>query len=413
MKRQLTEAMIERLRAPKTGRLEVADALCPGLMLRVTPRGVKSFSVAYKVPGEGGKSSTGRPLVGCQHRITLGTWPMLRLKAARAEAFGYMGAVSEGHDPREELRDQHLIRHTNTVEAVMRRFIEKDAKRNIASWRRIERCLALHVLPVLGNRPIRDIGRGDLHDLLDGMVEDEGAGVGAAREVRKHLHRLFDFALDREIVDSNPAHKLKRKELKRNKDARRDLTDEELRAIWTAAGSLGYPFGPWVKLLMLTGQRRGDWANAGRPEIDFDRRLLEIPAARYKSDRDHVVPLVGPVWDIIEGLPVLEGDYIFSTRGGQVPIGNFTKPKLRLNKLALGALRRDDPEAALAHYTFHDFRSTCKTRLAALGIKPEVRDAVLGHARQGMDSIYNKHDYFDEKATALGAYAEHLMEVVS
>ena len=401
-KRQLTELMIEKLRAPKTGRLEVADALCPGLVLRVTPRNVKSFSVAYKVPGEGGASPTGRPLVGHQHRITLGTWPMLRLKAAREEARVHMVTVSEGHDPREELREQHLIRNSNTVEAVARRFIETDVKRTVATWQRIERCLALHVLPTLGDRPIRDIGRGDVHDLLDAVGGEGGAGAGAAREVLKHLHRFFDFALDRELIGSNPAHKLKRKDLKPNKNARRNLNDDELRAIWAAAGSLGYPFGPWVKLLMLTGQRRGDWADAGRSEIDFDRHLLEIPAARYKSPRDHIVPLVGPAWDIIEGLPVQEGDYIFSTRAGRIPIANFGKPKERLDKLC----------GPLAHYTFHDFRSTHKSRLAALEIKLEVRNAVHGHAQKGMDAIYNKHDYMAEKRAALDLYAGHLMEIV-
>ena len=400
-KRRLTDLMIERLRPPKEGRLEMADEICPGLMLRVTPRGVRSFSVAYKVPGEGGKSPTGRPLVGCQHRITLGTWPMLRIKAAREQARVLLEVVSEGHDPREERREQHLIRQTNTVEAVVGRFIEKDAKRNIASWHRIERCLALHVLPVLGNRPIRDVRRGDVHDLLDAMVEDEGAGVGAAREVRKHLHKMFEWALDREIIDSNPAHKLKRDDLAPNKDAGRALTDEEIRAVWAGAGSLGYPLRPWIRLLMLTGQRRGEWADAQRSEIDAGRRCLEVAAARHKSGRDHIVPLVGPAWEIVEGLPVQTGHYLFSTRAGQIPIANFSKAKTRLDELA-----------PLAPWRFHDLRVSCETRLAGLGIVQEVRDAVLGHARPGLQKIYNKHDYFDEKARALDAYATHLMEVV-
>ena len=402
IKRRLTDLVIKGLRPPKEGRLEVADALCPGLVLRVTPRGVKSFSVAYKVPGEGGKSSTGRPLVGSQHRITLGTWPMLRLKAAREQARGYLETVDLGHDPREELRDQNLIRHTNTVEAVMRRFIEKDAKRTVASWQRIERCLALHVLPVLGDRPIRDVRRGDVHDLLDAMVEDEGAGTGAAREVRKHLHKMFEWALDREIIESNPAHKLKRNDLAPNKDAGRNLTDAELRAVWAGSGELGYPIGPWLRLLMLTGQRRGEWAEATRSEIGVDRRCLEVVATRHKSGRDHVVPLVGPAWEIVEGLPVQTGDYLFSTRAGQVPIGNFSKAKKRLDKLT----------GPLAAWRFHDLRVTCETRLAGLGIVHEVRDAVLGHARPGLQRIYNKHDYADAKRAALDLYAGHLMEIV-
>ncbi len=415
MKRQLTELMIERLRPPKDGRLEVADALCPGLVLRVTPRKVKSFSVAYKVPGEGGLSPTGRPLVGSQHRITLGTWPMLKLTPAREQARVLMIAVSEGHDPREELRDQNLIRQTNTAEKVSARFIEQ-ARRTIASWQNIERCLKLHVLPTLGDRPIRDIGRADVHKLLDDLVAEDREGgpvPGTAREVRKHLHHLFEWALDREIVEKNPVHKLKRDDLKPNGDAGRALTNAELRAVWHGACALGYPFGDLYRLLMLTGQRRGDWAKAGRSEINFDRHLLEIPAARYKSARDHIVPLTDPAWEIVNALPVQMGDYLFSTTAGRVPVDGFSKYKTKLDKLALAALQRDDPEAALADYRIHDLRVTCETRLDDLEFDQEHRDAVLGHARQGLQKTYNKSDNMEKKRAALRAYAEHLMEVIS
>ncbi len=188
-KRRFTEPMIERTRPPKVGRIELGDEVVPGLVLRVTQRGARSFSVIYKVPGEGGVSPTGRPRTGRQHRVTLGRWPMLRLKRAREEARKILETVSEGRDPQPERREQNLIRHTNTVEAVTRRFIEQDARRTVASWRRIEQCLELHVLPELGSRPIRDIRRADVHALLDALVAN--ARVGAAREVRKHLSRLF------------------------------------------------------------------------------------------------------------------------------------------------------------------------------------------------------------------------------
>ncbi len=77
------------------------------------------------------------------------------------------------------------------------------------------------------------------------------------------------------------------------------------------------------------------------------------------------------------------------------------------------ALRRDDPEAALARYRIHDLRVTCETRLADLGATREVRDAVLGHAKPGLQRTYNKHDYMNEKRAALNAYAEHVLGVVS
>ena len=101
-KRTFNKKMLDSLKPPALGRLEVFDALCPGLVLRVTPRGVKSFSVVYKVPGEGGVGPTGRLLTGPQHRVTLGRYPALDFPAAREEAREILKAVSELRDPRDE-----------------------------------------------------------------------------------------------------------------------------------------------------------------------------------------------------------------------------------------------------------------------------------------------------------------------
>ena len=308
----------------------------------------------------------------------------------------------EGTDPRPARRERHQARRDNTVASVAKRFIELDAKKTVESWQRIERTLDLHVLPVLGDKPIRDIGKADLHDLLDGIVEN--TGIGAAYGALKHMHRLFEFALDRELIDRNPARKLKRPELKPKTDNGRALNDDELRAIWKAAGDIGYPAGPALRLLMLTGQRRNEISQASRGEVDIERRTLEIPARRYKGRRDHVVPLVGPAWEIFNALPIQTGgDFLFSNRAGKVAINSWDKAKKRIYKLT----------GPLARWTLHDFRRTVETRMARIGIVKETRDAVLGHAKPGLQKTYNKHDYELEKQDALLKYADHLMGVVS
>ena len=414
MRLKLSDYGIARLKPPAKGRLEVADLIVPGLFLRITPRDVRSWSVAYKVRGEthrtrsgkviGGYSETGRALVGAQHRITLGRYPQLGLAAARDKARLLLATVLEGVDPRPARVQEHQERRTNTVASVARRFIEQDAKETVESWQRIERTLELHVLPTLGDRPIREIGKADIHDLLDGVKK--AAGPSAAYGALKHMHRLFEFAVDRELIDRNPAKKLakKRKDLKPNGDARRALNDDELKAIWKAAGEIGYPAGPALRLLVLTGQRRNDISQASRAEIDTEKRTLEIPARRYKGRRDHVVPLVGPAWEIFNALPIQTGgDYLFSNRAGKVAINSWAKAKAQVDKLT----------GPLAHWSLHDLRSTAESRMAALGIVQEHRDAVLGHAKPGLQKTYNKFSYDLEKREALTAYADHLMGVVS
>jgi integrase len=165
---------------------------------------------------------------------------------------------------------------------------------------------------------------------------------------------------------------------------------------------------------MLTGQRRNEWAAAARSEISSDKRLLEVPRNRYKGKRDHIVAISDEAWSIFDSLPIWAGNdyFIFSTQDGIVPVSGFSKAKLRLDDAALAAMRADALAAELAYYRVHDFRVTCETRLASLGFNQEVRDAVLGHAKPGLQKIYNKHSYLDEKRAALSAYAKHLMEVV-
>ena len=413
MKRRLTAQSVERLSPPRTGRLEVGDAVLPGLVLRVTPGGHKSWSVYYRVELAGGVNSNGRCLKGPQRRLTLGSHPVVDLSTARDRAREALRAASEGRDPVQERRDEAAARTANSVEAVARRFIERDAKRTVPSWRKIERCLELHVLPFLGDRSVSSIRRADIHHLLDDLV---AAGrTGTAREVRKHLTRLFRWAVSRELVSHSPLDGLDASSLRPDHDAGRSLTDDELRAVWRGAGTLGYPFGPLYRLLVLTGQRRSEWACATRAEVSAEAQTLEVPRGRHKSRREHVVPLAAPAWDLLASLPVWPGNdyYLFSTRGGCAPVSGFSKGKARLDKAVLDTLRASCPDAALTAYRVHDLRVTCETRMAALGIPLEVRDAVLGHARPGLQRTYNKHDYLDAKRGALKLYAEHVLEVAA
>lgn len=368
-KRRFTDQMLERMRPPTSGRVELGDEVVPGLVLRVTTSGVKSFSVIYKVPGEGGVSSTGRLLTGRQHRITLGQYPLLGLAQARERARELLGTVSEGRDPRPERREANLLRHTNTVETVARRFIEQDAKRTVASWPNIKRVLDLHVVPRLGSTPIRDVRRSDVHELLDELVAADK--VGTAREVRKHLSRLFNWAVDRELLTDSPVHGLRRGDLDPNADAGRALTNDELRHIWRAAGSLGYPFGPWYQLLILTGRRRDEWAAARRSEIDATNRLHELPKERHKSRRGHVIPLSDPAWAIIDSLPVWAGDdenkpndyYLLSTNAGEGHIKGFSKAKTRLDADTLKLMQKVNAEALSARCDW--FAHRCKIAFAS------------------------------------------------
>ncbi|MBA2401046.1 MAG: site-specific integrase [Bradyrhizobium sp.] len=339
---------------------------------------------------------------GTQKRITLGTLPSLGLVDARAKANNIIEHGKAGRDPRSYRRAEAALRHDNTFTKVRERFVNV-VKPNLKSWKNFEQSLLLHVEPRWGSRPIQDIRRADVHALLDDLVEEDK--IQTAIAIRKRLSRLFNWAVDREIIKDSPVGGLKRDDLKKNHEAGRALTDAELRKVWRATVSLGYPYGPLYQLLILTGQRRSEWADAKRSEVDGPERWLEVPKGRHKSKRDHVVPLSDAAWALFDTLPVWKGNdyHLFSSSYGERSVSDFSNAKERLNKLL----------TKVAPFRVHDFRVTCETRLAKLGFNQEVRDAVLGHAKQGLQRIYNKHSYLDEKRAALDAYAKHVMAVVA
>jgi integrase len=413
-KRLFTPQLIERLSPEKGRRVEIMDSNCPGLVLRVTEGGVRTFGVLYRVAGKGGVGGRGKPLMGPQQRFTLGKYPRIGLKQARERARAIIDEASEGVDPKEAEAKARAIRNSTKIEDIVTQFVDRHCKPNIKAWRNVERALQLHVVPRLQGLSITEITRTDIHGLLDDLV-DQGK-KGTAREVRKHLSKLYNWAMDRQIVAASPVQGLMRGELAPAEDVGRSLTDDELRAVWQAAGEIGYPFGPYYRLLILTGQRRNEWAEARISEIDRANRWLEVPRARYKGRRDHIVPLAPEALAIVDALPAWAGEnhYLFSSNGGRVPISGFSKGKGRLDEFAREALRaiKGDPRLAFPSYRVHDFRVICETRLAHLGFSQEVRDAVLGHAKPGLQRTYNKHDYVAEKRRALEAYAQHIIEVV-
>ncbi len=187
-RKALTEQGVERLRPPKGRRAEIDDKTVPGLVLRVTPRGVKSrgvksWSVLYRIAGAGGMNAKGRLLKGQQRRLTLGQYPIIGLADARDRARKALKLAEQGKDPAKQRHAEIMEQReqaANTVGRVVDEFIEKHAKRNTKKWRETKRTFEIHILPRWGDRPLGDIRRRDAIRLLDDIVAEDKLRFGTS-----------------------------------------------------------------------------------------------------------------------------------------------------------------------------------------------------------------------------------------
>ena len=260
--------------------------------------------------------------------------------------------------------------------------------------------LRVHVVASWRGRAFGSITRADVRAMLDKIVDD--APIMANR-VHSIARKLFNWAVENEIVAASPIAGVKPPAEEASRD--RVLSDDELRVVWCAADKTGPPFGPLVKLLILTGQRRGEVAGMEWSEIDIENRLWTLPRERTKNDRRHEVPLSTQALAIIKQLPRISDRYVFSING-TAPINSFGK-----NKDSLDELLPDMPS-----WVIHDLRRTVASGMARLGINLPVIEKVLNHVSgsfAGIVGVYQRHDFADEKRKALEVWANHIAELIA
>jgi integrase len=411
---KLTDAVVQRLKAPPGERVDYFDAAFPGLALRVTgavnrrPER-RTWTLFYRFGAK-------------QRRLTFEPgYPALSLADARNAATQAQLQIRAGVDPAaaKEAAREKAARAPDTIANVVEMFIRPDLERRKCAPRYItetRRIFANHVLPRWAGRDIKSITRRDVIELLDAVM-DGGTVARDADGTRRKLpggpiianrtlaavRALLNWALRRGMIDATPAALV---EAPGEETARtRILTADEIRAVWAAAGGLGYPFGPFFQLALITGQRREEVARMRWADLDLEAAIWTLPAEATKAGRSHVVPLAPLAIDILKALPRLAkpSRYAFTTSGA-VPISGFSKIKTRLG-LAI-AQARDG--VALAPWTIHDLRRTAATEMARLGVSRFVIGRVLNHSDRSVTGIDDRHAYLQEKRHGLAVWAGYL-----
>jgi integrase len=420
---KLTDAAVRRLAAPSGARIDYFDAAFPGLALRVTGASDgrperRTWSYFYRFAGK-------------QRRLTLGPgYPALGLAAARQAATEAQLQIRRGNDPAvtKAAARAEASRAPDTIASVVELFIKRHLEARDRAPRYIEetrRNFANHVLPRWGERPINAISRRDVIELLDAITDNgtiirrEGkrkhvpGGAICANRVLAAIKALFNFAIRRGILEASPVALVERPGAEKRRE--RTLRIEEIRTVWAAAEELGYPFGRFFQLALVTGKRRDEVARLQWGHLDLKERIWTLPAALTKAGRTDVVPLSHLAIAILRALPrkmtshgqgMKPSPFVFTT-AGNAPISGFSKAKQRLDE-AIAKERANDGLELLPPWTVHDLRRTVATEMARLGISRFMIGRVLNHADRSVTAIYDRHEYLVEKRQALEAWAHHL-----
>jgi integrase len=408
-KKAFTELWLNEIKPNARKRLEFGDKLAQGLVVRIEPSGSKSYSVIYKIRQAGLPSTTtGKPLAGPQQRVTLGSISDVKLEDARAQALRIRQSALSGIDPKSETRitaPTIAVRATNTVRQVKERYISQ-SKDRLSKWKDLDATLERYIVSDIGDWPIENVKRSHLHEIFDGLGRD--FGEARVLHVRGAASRLWAWAAQREPIDTNPLLGMRRDERYRPRE--RVLSDHELALIWNAASTLGYPYGPCIQLMALTGLREGNASNMQWDWIDEGKKLAVLPIAEFKSRRPFSLPLSEQAWALCSSLPRWSGSkQLFRPARTGEAINGWSKVKVRLDRI----IAKQNQGKHLPPWVLHDLRRTLKTGLAKQGVKPEIRDLCLGHANGGgaMDEVYNLYDYLDERLSALEAWGKHVVKM--
>ncbi len=382
----ITDRTLRGLNPASAGKRTVVwDTAVPGLCVRVTDKGSASFCVMRRVKGS---RAPVRRTLGIAWTVPFPANVALPypLAAAREAARAMLLDMARGIDPKEKQaaeRRAEAIKKANSFASVAETFIQKHV-RGLKSGHEIEATIRRELIGRWGNKPVTEITRRDVVHMLE-EIADDGRPY-AAHKVFTIVSKFFNWAIGRDLygIEVSPCAGVKTSEIVGRKEPRqRVLNDAEIRALWKATEGLGYPAAPFVRLLLLTGQRLREVAGMSWKEVDLEKSLWTIPPERMKGDQAHEVPLPPAAVELLKSLPRWQsGDYVFSSTGGAAPIKGFSKLKSRLDA-TLGD--------SVAPWRFHDLRRTMRTGLGALPIPSNVCELCIAHAQPGLHQVYDRH----------------------
>ncbi|WP_270934307.1 tyrosine-type recombinase/integrase [Falsiroseomonas oryzae] len=402
----LTDAAA-RAAKPGAADRDLADGTVAGLSLRVFKSGRKAWTLRLR-------------MAGGQRRFDIGEYPATTLADARDIAQEARRLAGRGENPEHAIRPPPPPESVSVKQAITRWLETKAGNRSLPMEKRR---LALHVEPVIGDRPARDVTRAELADLLHKMAFGEAAKPVEANRTFTSLRGLFAWCAGMDIRPDDPTALLK-KPVKVEPSAARQregdvplLDMTELARLWRAAPALKSDVLPdLVRCMLLVPLRRDEWTDAAWAELrdplvadGWTGAALRIGAERMKGRRPATVPLPARALDILAERRKLtgKGKHIFAVPGRDKPFAGWKRAAETL-RAAVGDRKDWSP---------HTIRKSVATALVRdLGADELLVGRILQHsprATLGITAVYQRSDRIAEQAALLARWADHLEAVAA
>ncbi len=375
-----------------TKRTVYYDISQPGLRLLVTPTGNKSFQFQMW------SKKLRKPLTK-----SLGKFRTISLPKVRESAATLITELNSGIDiERVHTESNRTIRLEPTVKDFSKVFIERYCIANqLRSVNETQRILNKEICPEIGKLKMSAVKKADIISLLDN-IQDRGAPIMCNRTLSV-LSKMFNFATERDVLAHSPVYGIK----KRGVEAKRDriLSNEEIYVLWKALNISSCSM--LIKFLLLTGQRTGEARQLEWSEIN--KEVWQIPASKTKTKCQHIVPLSTGALEIINQMRLVSNDrYVFPGKKNGLQSGECCLGQ----KSAARHFQRAINKYGWERTTVHDLRRTMRSKLAEIGVPPIVSEKILNHKLLGIISIYDHHDYLNEKCDALQKWSDYLQNLL-
>jgi integrase len=357
-------------------------------------------------------------LDGRQRVMNLGSYAVLSIAEARRAAKKLAARVALGHDvagEKQEAKREAMVKiedakNALTVAQLADAFFERKI---LGHWKHpniVRARIENDIKPCLGKMKVEDVRPRNIDALLQGIVKRGAPTI--ANDVLRWTKRIFDWGIKHHGVEINPAAAFDPSDAGGREESRdRWLTREEIIKLFQAmrdkAGTFTIENRYAVRLLLMLAVRKEELIGAQWKEFDLEGAVWYLPEERTKTSAAIDIPLPPLAVETLRELHRLAcgSAYVFPARKMQ----SRMIPHIDLNTLNAALSKHIKPLLKdMPNFTIHDFRRTARTHLAALGVDPHVAERCLNHKLKGVESIYNRHEYFDERKKALNEWARLL-----